>query len=614
MAMGRRRQSTAEAGISHLRGADFPPLLEESIGVRFRHQLERYHDKVFLSVVRPTPVRLTWEGMHARIQGLCRSLIDLGFEKGDRVGLWMPTRVEWLVAQLATSQLGLVNVSLNTAYRPEELGFSLNNVQCKGIIMSPDRKTHPNHAHPNPAHPNPAHPHSSQSPTLSNQPTPAQSHPDRGEFLRVLMKLAPELAIQHPHQLALEKLPHLRHVICATPYRGYCELPMGVRTFDEMASASCSVASDLEIDKRLTAVLPRDPVSIQFTSGTTGLPKGATLTHLGILNNALFLGERFKVTSEDILNICVPQYHCFGQVMGNLVALNYGCHIVFPDEQFDPRHTAEACLAESCTALYGVPSMWMGVIDQPAFRMCTTLNKGMVAGALCPPVLYDRLVNEHHITGLLNAYGMTETSPVSFTTSSDDPKERRLNSVGHIMPHTECKIVGPSGATVPLGSRGELWTKGYSVCLGYWGDEEKTKEAIQPGGWMRTGDEAIFDEEGYCSITGRIKDIIIRGGENIYPIAIENYLLKHPLIRDVAVFGVPDPHYGEVVAAWIKLRSPDLTMSAHEVTEFCKGQIAHFNVPKLILFRDDFPQTLTGKIKKFEMRAETMRIFQILDH
>jgi fatty-acyl-CoA synthase len=318
-----------------------------------------------------------------------------------------------------------------------------------------------------------------------------------------------------------------------------------------------------------------------------------------------------QVGPNDVLNICVPQYHCFGQVLGNLVALNYGCEIVFPDEQFEASHTAEACLTESCTAMYGVPSMWLSVLDQPIFRNVKTVTKGLVAGSLCPPVLFDRIVNQHGIRGLVNLYGMTETSPVSFTTSPGDPVDKKMHSVGRILPHTECRIVDAEGHTVPVGTRGELWTRGYCVMLSYWGDPEKTRSAIVEGGWMRTGDEAVFDQDGYCTITGRIKDIIIRGGENIYPIQIENLLMKHAAIMEASVFGVPDAHYGEVVATWIKLRPDAPKISAHDVIEFCRGQIAHYNIPKYILFVTEFPQTVSGKIKKHEMRAETMRILSI---
>ena len=587
---------------SHVVGPSFPPLLDLTLGQRFRQQLERFPHKTLLNVVRPLPLKLTWEEMHLRVQSLCRVLLDMGYQRGDRLGLWMPSRAEWLIAQLATSLIGVVNVSINTAYRPEELKFCLNNVEIKGLIMTADRKTHPKHPH----HPDTPQ-HASQEATQW-RPLPDSS---KGEYLRMLVELAPEIAEQPPDALRLQALPHLRHVFCVRPYAEYCALPTGVMPFEATQAVSASLASDAAIDLRLAAVSPGDPASIQFTSGTTGLPKGATLTHHGVLNNALLVGQRLRASAEDVLNVCVPQYHCFGQVLGNLVALNYGCELVFADEQFDPRRAAEACLSERCTVSYGVPSMWLGVVDQPAFRLCRSVTKGLVAGSLCPAVLFKRLVEDHGIAGLVNVYGMTETSPVSFASAPDDPQEKRINTVGKVLSHTECKIVDAEGNTLPVGSRGEIWTKGYCVGLGYWGDEAKTKEVIQPGGWMRTGDEGVFDEEGYCTITGRIKDIIIRGGENVYPITIENYLMKHPAILEASVFGVPDAHYGEIVATWIKLRPDHPPMNAKDVLEFCRGKIAHFNIPKIIMFRSEFPQTVSGKIKKHEMRAETMRIFSI---
>ena len=346
-----------------------------------------------------------------------------------------------------------------------------------------------------------------------------------------------------------------------------------------------------------------DPINIQFTSGTTGFPKGATLTHHNILNNGFFLGEAMKFTERDRVCIPVPLYHCFGMVIGNLGCLTHGAAMVYPSEGFDPLATLETVEAERCTALYGVPTMFIAQLDHPEFPRfdLSSLRTGIMAGSPCPIEVMRRAVERMNLREIVIGYGMTETSPASTVTTTDDPIERRVSTVGRAMPHTEVKIVDPEGRIVPRGTTGELLTRGYLVMRGYWDDEEKTREAIDPAGWMHTGDLATIDEEGYCNIVGRIKDMIIRGGENIYPREIEEFLYRHPKIQDVQVFGIPDPRYGEELCAWIRLRDGDEAM-AEEIRTFCQGQIAHFKIPRHIKFVDDFPMTVTGKIQKFAMR------------
>jgi fatty-acyl-CoA synthase len=350
-----------------------------------------------------------------------------------------------------------------------------------------------------------------------------------------------------------------------------------------------------------------DPINIQFTSGTTGSPKGATLSHHNILNNGFFIGEAMRLTSEDRLCIPVPLYHCFGMVLGNLAALTNGACMVFPGEGFDHLATLEAVAEERCTALHGVPTMFIAQLDHPEFARfdLSSLRTGIMAGSPCPIEVMKRAVAQMNLSEITIAYGMTETSPVSFQSSIEDPLERRVSTVGRIQPHIEVKIVDPSGRIVPRGTPGELLTRGYSVMLGYWDDAERTREAIDAARWMHTGDLATIDDEGYCNIVGRIKDMIIRGGENVYPREIEEYLYRHPKIQDVQVFGVPDAHYGEEICAYIKLR-PGVQASGEEIIAFCRGQIAHYKVPRYVKFVDQFPMTVTGKVQKFVMRDEAI--------
>jgi fatty-acyl-CoA synthase len=418
------------------------------------------------------------------------------------------------------------------------------------------------------------------------------------DYIAMLNQLTPELASSKPGALKAAKLPNLRSVIQIGG-----KSP-GMYGFDEIAGLAGDthrahlkdLAGKLQFD---------DPINIQFTSGTTGFPKGATLTHHNILNNGFFIGETMRLTEKDRICIPVPLYHCFGMVLGNLACVTHGSAMVYPSEAFDPLAVLETVQAERCTGLYGVPTMFIAELGHPEFKRfdLSTLRTGIMAGSPCPTEVMKRVNAEMHMSEVTICYGMTETSPVSFQTAADDPLEKRVGSVGRIHPHVEVKIVDAEGRIVPPGTPGELCTRGYSVMQGYWNDAEKTAEAIDAGRWMHTGDLATLDEDGYCNIVGRIKDMVIRGGENIYPREIEEFLYRHPKVQDVQVIGVPDAKYGEELCAWVRLK-PDQTATPEEIRAFCKGQIAHYKVPRYVKFVDAFPMTVTGKIQKYLMREQ----------
>ena len=454
-------------------------------------------------------------------------------------------------------------VNVNPAYRRSELEYALNKVQCKALVLAPSLKS--------------------------------------SDFLAILNDLAPEIAQGKPGQTQAKALPHLQSVI-----RLGRESSAGMYNFDDLAGLAG--AAEREQAKALAASLQfDDPINIQFTSGTTGHPKGATLTHQNILNNGFFVGEAIGLQAGERLCIPVPLYHCFGMVMGNLGCLTHGATMVYPAEAFDPLAVLEAVQAERCNALYGVPTMFIAMLDHPEFKRfdTSTLRTGIMAGSPCPVEVMKRVVADMHMREVTIAYGMTETSPVSTQSSTGDSLERRVGTVGRVQPHIEIKIVDAQGRVVPRGSAGEFCTRGYSVMSGYWNDEEKTREAIDPGGWMHTGDLATMDEAGYVNIVGRIKDMVIRGGENVYPREIEEYLYRHPKILDVQVIGVPDPKYGEEICAWVKLREGQ-SADEEEIRAFCRGQIAHYKVPRYVRFVGEFPMTITGKIQKFVMREQTI--------
>ena len=537
--------------ISYDHGVSDRKLIGETIGMFFDRQVERYREREAL-VVRHQNVRWSWGELGRRVDDLAAGLMTLGLERGDRVGIWSPNTSEWTLAQFATAKAGLVLVNVNPAYRRAELEYAMNKVECKALILAPALKT--------------------------------------SNYLEIVDGLVKDA-----------KLPLLKHII-----RLGSDRTPGMLNFDDVAQAGGNAEK-----ARLAELAPKlqfdDAINIQFTSGTTGYPKGATLSHHNILNNGYFVGEGLKLTENDRLCIPVPLYHCFGMVMGNLGCLTHGSTMIYPAEAFDPLATLQAVSEERCTALYGVPTMFIAQLDHPQFDSfdLESLRTGIMAGSPCPIEVMKRVQSRMNMHEVTIAYGMTETSPVSTQCATDDPLERRVSTVGQVLPHIEIKIVDSEGMAVPRGTTGEFCTRGYSVMKGYWNDPEKTAEAVDPGGWMHTGDLAVMDDAGYVNIVGRLKDMVIRGGENVYPREIEEFLYSHPKVQDVQVIGVPDQKYGEEICAWIKLREGQ-TATPEEIREFCKGQIAHYKIPRYIEFVPEFPMTITGKIQKFVMREQTI--------
>ncbi|MGB6537450.1 MAG: AMP-binding protein [Xanthobacteraceae bacterium] len=543
---------------SYVHGASDKPLIGETIGQFFDAACARWAERPAL-VVRQQGLRMSYGQLKDGVDALAAGLLTLGLEPGDRVGIWSPNNSEWVLTQFATAKAGLVLVNINPAYRVTELEYALNKVGCKALILAERFKS--------------------------------------ADYVAMLRELAPELTRAAPGTLECARLPALRAVVALDE----ASHPGCLRFADVPDRAGAAEA------KRIAELAPilqfDEPINVQFTSGTTGFPKGATLSHHNILNNGFFIGEAMRLTPQDRLCIPVPLYHCFGMVLGNLAALTHGACMVFPGEGFDPLATLQTIAEERCTALHGVPTMFIAQLDHPEFSRfdLSSLRTGIMAGSPCPIEVMKRAVERMHLAEITIAYGMTETSPVSFQSSTDDPLERRVSTVGRIQPHLEVKIVDAAGCIVPPGTPGELLTRGYAVMLGYWGDEERTREAVDAAGWMHTGDLATVDAEGYCNIVGRIKDMVIRGGENVYPREIEEFLYRHPKIQDVQVIGVPDEHYGEEICAWVRLR-PGLIANEEEIKAFCRDRIAHYKVPRYVKFVDEFPMTVTGKIQKYIMR------------
>jgi fatty-acyl-CoA synthase len=554
--------SSRRAAPSYAHGASPTPLIGETIGVYFDAAVDRFGARDAL-IVRHQQIRWNWRQLKERVDAFAAGLVALGLEPGERIGICSPNNAEWAVAQFATAKAGLILVNINPAYRVTELEYALNKAGCAALITAARFKS--------------------------------------SDYLAMLGELAPELAAASPDGWRAARLPDLRLVITM----GAADVPgaLPFAAVSDRAGAAerrrlAALAEELQFD---------DPINIQFTSGTTGFPKGATLTHHNILNNGFFLGEAMRFTEPDRVCIPVPLYHCFGMVIGNLGCLTHGAAMVYPSEGFDPLATLEAIEAERCTALYGVPTMFIALMDHPDFDKfdLTSLRTGVMAGSPCPMAVMKRAVERMYLRELVTAYGMTETSPGSTATTTDDPIERRVSTVGRALPHVEIKIIDATGRIVPRGAPGELMSRGYLVMLGYWNEEEKTHEAIDAAGWMKTGDLATMDDAGYCNIVGRIKDMVIRGGENVYPREIEEFLYRHPKIQEVQVIGVPDRRYGEELCAWIRLR-PGQVASADEIRAFCEGRIAHYKIPRYVKFVDGFPMTVTGKVQKFVMREETM--------
>jgi fatty-acyl-CoA synthase len=549
---------------SYVHGASGVELLGETIGANFRATAARLPDHPAL-IVRHQGVRWSYRELEARAEGFAAGLLALGLEPGDRVGIWSPNNAEWVVTQYATAMAGLILVNINPAYRLTEVEYALNKVGCAALVTATQHRT--------------------------------------SDYIGMLDALAPEIAASRPGALDAARLPALRHVIQI----GGPAAP-GFLPFGEVAARGADPASRARLVEVEPLVQFDEPVNIQFTSGTTGAPKGATLTHHNILNNGYFIARTMKYTEADRVCIPVPLYHCFGMVIGNLACTSHGATMVFPAEGFDPLETLKAVAEERCTSLYGVPTMFVAMLNHPEFGSfdLSSLRTGVMAGAPCPIEVMRRCLSDMHMREVTIAYGMTETSPVSFQSAVDDPIERRIGTVGRVHPHVEVKIIGAEGRIVPPGVAGELCTRGYSVMQGYWGDPERTAEAIDAAGWMRTGDLATLDEQGYGNIVGRIKDLVIRGGENVYPREVEEFLFRHPKVAEVQVVGVPDPRMGEELCAWIRLK-PGATAEEEEIREFCRGQIAHYKIPRYVRFVDAFPMTVTGKVQKFLMREAMVK-------
>jgi fatty-acyl-CoA synthase len=526
--------------LSYANGISNNPLLGETIGVNFERTVASFPDREAL-VSRHQGLRYTYQRLNEAVDVVARGLLDLGLEVGDRVGMWSPNCAEWVLVQYATAKTGLILVNINPAYRTSELAYALGQSGCRLLVAASSFK--------------------------------------ESDYAAMIDEVRPEL-------------PALERTVL-----------LGSASWDDLLSAGEAMPQDRLRDR--AAVLDfDDPINIQYTSGTTGFPKGATLSHHNILNNGFFTGELTRYTEADRVCIPVPFYHCFGMVLGNLACTTHGSAIVIPEAAFDPHAVLEAVEEERCTSLYGVPTMFIAELEHPDFDTfnLSSLRTGIMAGSPCPVEVMKQAMSTMHIGEVTICYGMTETSPVSTQTGPDDSVDKRVGTVGRVHPHVEVKIVDPiTTRTVPRDTPGELLTRGYSVMIGYWNDRVRTGEAIDDQRWMHTGDLATMDADGYVSIVGRIKDMIIRGGENVYPREIEEFLYGHPDISDVQVIGVPDVRFGEEIMAWVKVR-PGAELTDEDVRAFCRGRIAHFKVPRYVRFAPEFPMTVTGKVQKFRMR------------
>ena len=529
---------------SYSHGVSETPLLGETIGDNLRRTVERFGDRAAL-VSRHQGVRLSYAELDAEVDRVALALLAAGIGKGDRVGIWAPNCAEWVFVQYATARIGAILVNVNPAYRTHELEYALRQSGVRLLVSAPSFKT--------------------------------------SDYVAMVEEVRGGLD-------GLER-------VIFTEHESWDELLDAGGTHD--AGALAEREPSLAFD---------DPINIQYTSGTTGSPKGATLSHHNILNNGFFVGELLGYSAEDRVCIPVPFYHCFGMVMGNLGATTHGACMVIPAPAFEAGATLEAVAEERCTSLYGVPTMFIAELDDPGFsdHDLTSLRTGIMAGSPCPAEVMKRVQSEMHMEEVAICYGMTETSPVSTQTRKDDALELRVGSVGRAGPHIEIKVVDPdTGEVVPRGESGEFCTRGYSVMLGYWEEPERTGEALDAAGWMHTGDLATMDDAGYCSIVGRIKDMAIRGGENVYPREIEEFLYGHPAVADVQVVGVPDPKYGEELCAWVVTRE-DADATEEEIRDYCRGKLAHFKVPRYVVFCDEFPMTVTGKVQKYKLREESL--------
>ena len=530
---------------SYAHGASATPLLGETIGANLARTAARVPARPAL-IARHQDLRFTYAELDAEVDRLARALLAAGLHKGDRVGVWSPNRAEWAIVQYATARIGVILVNVNPAYRTHELAYAVKQSGCRMLIAARAFKT--------------------------------------SDYVAMVDEVRGEL-------------PGLERVV-------FFDDP----SWDELLAGADAVPLE-DVRAREATLDPSEPINIQYTSGTTGFPKGATLSHHNILNNGFFVGEGCRVTEEDRICVPVPYYHCFGMVMGNLAATSHGACVVLPADAFEPVAVLEAVQEERCTVLYGVPTMFIAQLDHPDFASydLSSLRTGIMAGSPCPVAVMKKVIDLMGMAEVTIAYGMTETSPVSTQTLPDDDVEHRTATVGAVHPHVEIRVADPdTGRTLPRGETGEFQTRGYSVMLGYWDDPERTAEAIDSARWMHTGDQAVMDGDGYVRIVGRIKDMIIRGGENVYPREIEEFLHGHPDIADVQVVGVPDERFGEEICAWVLPRE-GTAIDPEEIREFCRGKIAHYKVPRYVRPIDEFPMTVTGKVRKVELRDRATR-------
>jgi fatty-acyl-CoA synthase len=552
-----------QARRSYVNGASDTPLLGTTIGDAFDETVARFPDHEAL-IARHQKLRYTYRQLRDQVDRCARALIALGVAKGERVGIWAPNCVEWTITQFATAKIGAILVNINPSYRGHEVRYALTQSGCAYVVIAPRFKT--------------------------------------SDYTAMLYELAPELRAAAPGRLSAAAVPDLRGVI-----RLGGEPSPGMLTWDELMAMADRVGAD-ELAARQRQQEFDEPINIQYTSGTTGYPKGATLSHHNILNNGFFVAELMRFTDRDRLVIPVPLYHCFGMVMGNLGCVTHGATMIYPSDGFDAQAVLEAVEAERATALYGVPTMFIAELGHPDFARydLTSLRTGIMAGSPCPVEVMKKVQALMNMREVAIAYGMTETSPVSTQTRIGAPLDKQVGTVGQVHPHVEIKVIDPAtGAVVPIGTTGELCTRGYSVMLGYWNNEEATRGAIDAARWMHTGDLAVMDDQGYLNIVGRIKDMIIRGGENVYPREVEEFLYTHPKVQDVQVIGVPDTKYGEEVMAWVRLRDGE-TATEDDIRDFCRGRIAHYKVPRYVKFVEVFPMTVTGKVQKFLMREQSV--------
>ncbi|AVD83190.1 AMP-binding protein [Pseudomonas sp. SWI6] len=543
---------------SYSQGNPDKALLDQCIGDAFDATVARFPDREAL-VVRHQALRYTWQQLADAVDQHARALMALGVQPGDRLGIWAPNCAEWCITQFASAKVGAILVNINPAYRSNELDYALGQSGCRWVICADAFKTSDYHA--------------------------------------MLQGLIPGLSHGQPGALICERFPDLRGVVSLA-----LSPPPGFLAWHDLQARAEAISREA-LAERQAQLQCNDPINIQYTSGTTGFPKGATLSHRNILNNGYMVGESLGLTEHDRLVVPVPLYHCFGMVMANLGCMTHGSALIYPNDAFDPLATLRAVAEEKATALYGVPTMFIAELDHPQrgeFDL-SSLRTGIMAGATCPIEVMRRVIDQMHMAEVQIAYGMTETSPVSLQTGADDDLERRVTSVGRTQPRLENKIIDAEGSTLPRGEIGELCTRGYSVMLGYWNNPKATAESIDAEGWMHTGDLAVMDEQGYVRIVGRSKDMIIRGGENIYPRELEEFFFTHPAVADVQVIGVPCKKYGEEIVAWVRLH-PGHMATEDELREWARARIAHFKVPRYFRFVDEFPMTVTGKVQKFRMR------------